>query len=446
MNFSQSVRVTVRCHVGEFRKEADLALPVSSSFNELLAEVTDFIGAPSVTKPWRATTAGGRPVDQSAPLFATQLVDGSVVLLSPAEDTPAPVIRDSAEALVDSATADAPRGIVQLWSVVALIATGAVGGFLSGQSLALAVALAALIVTVGAAVLAVWKRRLPLGWLIISSAAIAAGTAIAGNSAAGWTIQSARELSFGFYAAALMCAIVALGCHVLGIAHARTTSAAGVIAVMLFLTGLSAPHSDGAIIATAIAILASAPGLSTMFAGLRVPQLPTAGQDLAVSDELVDDVDERSAQAHFIYEGMCLGASAAAISAVGYLALTSANTPIISTLLCLMLCAAVVLHAGRHRHLMVQWSLTVLAACSGLSAPVVVAVADYYGQVHPLLWIAACLPLVAALLSPWWAPRISQASPTMVQWCERLEAAALVLCLPMAAHVAGLFDFIRGLG
>src|SRR5699024_11274151 len=93
------------------------------------------------------------------------------------------------------------RGIVQLWSVVALIATGAVGGFLSGQSLALAVALAALIVTVGAAVLAVWKRRLPLGWLIISSAATSAGTAIAGNSAAGWTIQSARGLSFGFCAA-----------------------------------------------------------------------------------------------------------------------------------------------------------------------------------------------------------------------------------------------------
>src|SRR5690625_7993472 len=105
---------------------------------------------------------------------------------------------------------------------------------------------------------------------------------------------------------------------------------------MLFLAGLSAPHSDGAIIAAAIAILASAPGLSTMFAGLRVPQLPTAGRDLAVSDELIDDVDARSTQAHFIYEGMCLGICAGAVSAVGYLAHSSVNTPIISTLLCLI--------------------------------------------------------------------------------------------------------------
>src|SRR5699024_10702238 len=114
VSVSHNVRVTVRCHVGEFRKEADLALPVSSSFNELVAEITDFIGAPSVTRPWIVTTAGGRPIDQSASQSATQLVDGSVVLLSPTEEIPAPVIRDSTEALVSSSSSGSPRGIVLL--------------------------------------------------------------------------------------------------------------------------------------------------------------------------------------------------------------------------------------------------------------------------------------------------------------------------------------------
>lgn len=158
MSFSQSVRVTVRCHVGEFRKEADLALPVSSSLNELMSEVTDFVGAPSVTRPWRASTAAGRPVDQSAPLSATQLVDGSVLLLSPSEDLPAPVIRDSAEALVHSGTDQSARGLQTLWVVVALFAAGGVVGFLGSSRIAGSIALAALTIALGALVLAVWHR------------------------------------------------------------------------------------------------------------------------------------------------------------------------------------------------------------------------------------------------------------------------------------------------
>lgn len=441
VSVSHNVRVTVRCHVGEFRKEADLALPVSSSFNELVTEVTDFIGAPSVTRPWRVTTAAGRPIDQSASLSATQLVDGSVVLLSPTEEIPAPVIRDSTEALVSSSSSGSPRGIVLLWTVVALIAAGGVGGFLSGQTPAQSTALAALIIAIGAAILAVWKRQLPLGWLIISSASLAAA-----SSVAGWPVLSVRDFSFGLYAAALMCAIVALACRLLNIAHARTLGAAGVISPMLLLAGLTAPRSGGAIIAATIIVLAWAPGLATMIAGLRVPQLPTAGQDLAVSDELVDNVDQRSSRAHFIYEGLCIGLSIAAAIALGYLCLTSAHKPIISTLLFLMLCAAVVLHAGRHRHIMVQWSLSMLACLAALGAPLVVAVADFSGHVHPILWIIACLPILAAIAAPWWVPRISRVSPTMIQWYERIEAAALVLCLPMSAHLAGLFEFIRGLG
>src|SRR5699024_9878304 len=79
-------------------------------------------------------------------------------------------------------------------------------------------------------------------------------------------------------------------------------------------------------------------------------------------------------------------------------------------------------------------------------APVAVAVADYHGQVAVILWLAASIPLLAAVTSPWWAQRIHSASPTTLQWAARCEAIALALCLPMAAHLAGLFEVSRGLG
>lgn len=441
VNFSQSVRVTVRCHVGEFRKEADLALPASSSFNEMITEVTDLVGAPSVSRPWRISTAGGRLVDPSAPLSATQLVDGSVVLLSPSEELPAPVIRDSAEALIASGSEQSARGIVQLWVIGALIALGAVVGFLTPTHLAGSFVLAGASIAVAAVVLAVWHRGLQLGWLIISAASLAAGIGVAG-----WPMDSAGDFSLGLYAAALTCALVGLGCHVLNIAHVRTTSAAVLCAVFLVIAGLSVPRSAGAVIAAAVIILASAPGLATAVAGLRVPQLPTAGQDLSVSDTPVDNVDERSQRAHFIYEGLCLGLSMFTLPALVHVAITSATTPAVSTLLALMLCVSLLLHAARHRQVVVLWSLMVLALAAALCAPVAVAVADYHGQVPVILWIVASIPLLAAVTSPWWAPRIHSASPTTLQWAERCEAIALVLCLPMAAHLAGLFELIRGLG
>jgi len=441
VNFSQSVRVTVRCHVGEFRKEADLALPASSSFNEMITEVTDLVGAPSVSRPWRISTAGGRLVDPSAPLSATQLVDGSVVLLSPSEELPAPVIRDSAEALIASGSEQSARGIVQLWVIGALIALGAVVGFVTPTHLSGSIALAGASIAVAATVLAVWHRGLRLGWLIISAASLAAGIGVAG-----WPIDSARDFSLGLYATALTCALVGLGCHVLNIAHVRTTSAAVLCAVFLVIAGLSVPRSAGAVIAAAVIVLASAPGLATAVAGLRVPQLPTAGQDLSISDTPVDNVDQRSQRAHFIYEGLCLGLSMFTLPSLAHVAITSATTPVVSTLLALMLCVSLLLHAARHRQVVVLWSLMVLALAAALCAPVAVAVADYHGQVAVILWLAASIPLLAAVTSPWWAPRIHSASPTTLRWAERCEAIALVLCLPMAAHLAGLFEFIRGLG
>ena len=100
------LRLTVRIHAGTFHKEADVALPLSSSVGELLAEITDLVDAPTISEPWRASTASGRAIDLTAPLAATALTEGSILVISPRERRPAPVIRDAAESLAAAAEED----------------------------------------------------------------------------------------------------------------------------------------------------------------------------------------------------------------------------------------------------------------------------------------------------------------------------------------------------
>ncbi|HHU68445.1 MAG TPA: hypothetical protein GXZ33_11505 [Corynebacterium sp.] len=52
----------------------------------------------------------------------------------------------------------------------------------------------------------------------------------------------------------------------------------------------------------------------------------------------------------------------------------------------------------------------------------------------------------AALTAPLWVPRVPEVEPTTVVWWERAESLALAASLPLAAHLAGLFVLIRGLG
>ncbi|MFH0411130.1 type VII secretion integral membrane protein EccD [Corynebacterium sp. L4756] len=441
MSFSQSVRLTVRLHAGDFKKEADLALPVSSSLGELMAELVDFIGAPESTVPWRATTPAGRPVDQLAPLSHTQLADGSLLVISPAEDLPAPVIRDSAESLVFAGHEGSTRGILTMWVTAALLCLAVVVGSVASDIPSGAVAAGACAVVMGGLILAVWHRGLSLAWLLITAGALAAGAVVAG-----WPIVDEHSLRLGFFASAVGATVMALVCHVLAIAHPRTTGAAATISLLLLVAGLTLPGSAGAVIGISVVLVAFAPGISTMMAGLRVPQLPTAGQDLDISDEQAPDIDDRSRRAHFLYEGICFAIALMAAMALGYLALTSTPRLIVTVMLCLTLCAAVLLHGARHRQAHALWSLMALAVIAAVAAPIAVVVASAHGPIHPSLWIAACFPIFAALPSPWWSPLVQRATPTTIQWFERLEAIALVATLPLAAHVAGLFEFIRGLG
>ena len=99
-----------------------------------------------------------------------------------------------------------------------------------------------------------------------------------------------------------------LACHVTGLSTVRTTAVALTVSVLLLVaavgyllpgpgTGLQGSHGTAAaacVVIAGIILLAAAPALTVATAGLKVPQLPTAGQDLAVSDAVQPDIDIRA--------------------------------------------------------------------------------------------------------------------------------------------------------
>ena len=121
---AHSVRVTVRIHAGQTRKEADISLPLSSSLGEVLGELLVLVDVPPAPILWRATTAAGKTISMTTPLDRTSVEEGSVLVLSPDAPAPAPIVRDAAEALAADVSATQLSGLAGLWGVAGLIAGG----------------------------------------------------------------------------------------------------------------------------------------------------------------------------------------------------------------------------------------------------------------------------------------------------------------------------------
>lgn len=484
MSLAHLMRVTVRCHVGHFRREADVSLPVSSCLDEVLEDVTGLIGAPTITRPWQASTASGTNIDKTVPLEETGIGDGAVIILTPLTAVEAPVVRDSAEALVDAGTNGITRGMVSTWAVVAL--TLAV--FLGASFMPLWVA--ATCALLGGILVATVARPLAgLAPWIICTAAGAGWAAVSGwnlspvHPGGGLIHQllaaalpgSVVELQLGL-AAACGCALIAtLVCHVLRLCGPTTVAAsttvvvlaaAGALGLGLPGPGLSpAPATAGSacVVALAVILIALAPGLTTRLAGLKVPLLPTAGQDLDVADAPQPDVDVRAARAHRLYEGICIGLAMGLAPALAALALTGTgfsqlyqglfgvdlNGHGFAFALLLCLAAAVILHAVRHGQPLAAWSLMVIAMGASSAAVAATALAGSSftpGNAHTAMVVVSAVVLGASASSPVWARHIPELEPTTVVWLERTEALAIAACLPLAAHMAGLFMLLRGLG
>ncbi len=433
------VRVTVRAIAGHFHKELDVSLPVAASLDEVLPEITALMNAPTLTRPWRVVTAAGRPLDHSVPLARTRLNDGAVVLLRPLSATPAPVLRDAAEALAHSVATKPPRGIAAAGTWLGLACLAGVLGAAFGWAWGFAAAASA-----GFGI-HLWARQTrSLALAIVVSSAAAAGLAI------GEPRLSAMAAALG--------AAGALGLlHLARLGSPTLTGATGAASLLAFLGGAGAQlpglgnqaaAGGAAVLIAALALCAIAPTACTRLAGLRVPQLPTAGEDLADVEATQPDSERRARRARALYEGVLLGTCAAVLPAVALLTTSGygAGARGWAQLACLLFAAAVLLHCARHSADRASWALALmgLGACAGVCG--IAGRAGAHGDFYWPIFLAAGLVILALATACLWAPLVGRVEPTTRVWVERAEALALALLLPLGCHLLGLFDLIRGLG
>lgn len=436
---AHSIHVTVRIHAGQTRKEADVSLPLSSSVGEVLGELLVLVDVPPAPILWRATTAAGKTISMTTPLDRTSLEDGSVLVLSPDAPAPAPIVRDAAEALAAETSATQLTGLAGVWGVAGLIAVGAL------LAAALSSTIGCAVTAIVGLVLATWTRRGSL----LATAHVAAGLAGALATGApvaagppGTTIPAAPLVG----AAAAVGAVAVLS-HLVRIGGLRDRVSATTWC-LLVLVGLLGPAP---LLAATVGLLAAAPLLTTRIAGLRVPQLPTAGQDLSVSDEEPTDNSLKARRAGQAYEGIAVGCALAGIPSLLLVALDAHAdaTVVVSQALCVCIAGGVIVHAARHARPVAAWALGIYGLAAA-GAAVTVPLREWQLLTAPatgtwVLSVIAGLIVVAMLSVPVWAGTLRQIEPTTIVWFERAEALALAACLPLAAHVAGLFEFIRGL-
>ena len=411
------MRVTVRISVVAFHRDIDVTLPTSSTLSEVLPELARLVELPEVHRPWQATTAGGAVLDMHTPLYALKLHDGATVALHPQEPTPPPVVRDAADALAGAAeSARQVRGLDAAATFAGLAAVLLLARVNASWPVALgAVALLAL------AVASIGRSR----------PAFAAVPLLAGLAAGAWVAGGGGATSLGLGAlAGLLAAAVAVGTGVaLGLAGAAQVAFTAAVCVLggagatgVWLPGPLAPPA--LTVLTGVLGVMATPGAATRAAGLTVPRVPTAGEEFDRSDDYQHDVDARSAAASTIASAISAAIAACCVPALFWLGRAGGAWVFV---FCLCVAGALVVYASRQHWSVPRACLT--AAKTG----------------HPACIAVAALAALAAAATVAWAPRVPDVEPTTIVWFERAEIAATIAVIPLAVHLTGLFDMIRGL-
>ena len=432
------VRVTVRISAAPFYRSVDVSLPTSSTFSEVLPELARLIELPQTNRPWEFATAAGAPLDPHVPLHNMRLRDGQVLALRPHEPVDPPVVRDAAESLAATAAATTHSGIDTAATFAGAAAAGILAAALSTPLTGAAVAALVLIVVAAAA-----RSR-----AVFPAAALAA-SAVCGAWVSGFQDETgswppATDLAFGALTACVIAAALTAGGAVLGLAGPRTTAAVFTSALLVacgsFAVWLPAPEApSAAVVLAGIAAVMLTPSAATRAAGLRIPRVPTAGQEFGIADDYQDDVDARSAAARAITAGISVAAAFCVIPALIALARSGGGWVFA---LCLCVAGALIVHASRHHDTVPRLSLggtAMMALTCGVAA---VAVTD---GAHPALFVAAGLTALGATTAALWAARVPDLEPTTLVWLERAEAAAIIAVIPLAVKITGIFDLIRGL-
>lgn len=426
-------RVTIRIDLDDHHRSVDIALPASSTLTELVPELLTMCDIDEQVNLVEFTTVAGAVLHAHAPLHGLHLRDGDIIVMRSKSQVATPIVRDAAESLAARAHGEAStKGLDSLASVGGLIAAGVALAAVLPIPLALA-NIAAL-----SALLAIFTRRQALSMTAIIAGGLSAGIFVNDGS------LEESSLSWGLLAGIGTVLVLLLGAVFAGLASPRSTSAvvAGAVVlgsgiVGLWLPGDAAPGAVSILIA--LLIVTAAPGIGTRISGLKIPRVPTAGEELPDANDQQADVDERAEQAKLIADGLILGLAIGMIPAYLILAWQGGPWP-----WALLMCTAgaLAVHGSRHHFPVPRVALSAMVLLSMIAGAGALA----RSESHPVLTAISIALFAIAVTCPLWARFVEELEPTTVVWFERAEQAAIIAVIPLAMHVAGLFSLIRGLG
>ena len=328
-----ALRITIRIDIPDSAYPStciDLAVPRNSSIAEILDEVLTLADAPRISRPWQATTAAGVLIDAAQPLAHTPLTHGSTIVLSPHRDVEPPVLCDAAESFIDHGATRQHTGLTTLSTLVGIIlimccTLSPLMGIIPLGAKFLVVALLTLVVLTRMRSTASLFNDSPDG---DSMGALAALSILCLTSVictclgalsfiVPFPIASSQlsAVPWAGLVTALCGATMLITCHILGAPPLRLTVACATALTVIACTSAafaltSTPSSIAATTCVIATVLVSlSPWLSLRFAGLRVPQLPSAGQDFNVADIPIDNPEARASRATALLDGILIGTS-----------------------------------------------------------------------------------------------------------------------------------------
>ncbi|MFJ3902986.1 type VII secretion integral membrane protein EccD [Streptomyces sp. NPDC090025] len=440
------------------RKVVELSVPADVPLADLLPTVIGYAGDDLDEEAveaggWVVQRLGGEPLDEELSAEGAGLKDGERLFLRHRRDSLPTVHFDDLIAGVSvglEQRGDAWRPAFTHHVALALALTALGGGL---PLLALSDGIGSLRVLAAAVV----------GGLLLlgaASAARAVGDAGAGTALgaaavpylalAGALLPSgsadllvSRLLAGGSAAAGgAVLALAAVGCSAPLFLGMLLTSVTAVVAGAIGLAGPS-PHETAAIVAVLVVLLgAFAPGLSFRLSGLRLPALPRT------ADELQDDIEPYPAQEvldrtavadgyltafHAVLGALCAGCLTVLAFEPGWAPATMTG----------VLCVLLFLHAresgSRWQRLALVgpavYGLTLLAVRWSLG----LGGAGRLGLLAGLVAVAAVLAIVS------WTVPGRRMLPYWGRIGDLLHSALALSLLPLAATVAGLFGWVRGL-
>ena len=466
INASHTLRRTVRIELFDASTSIDLAIPASSSLSETIDEILAIANLPANTTPWCATTAAGQELDLAIPLAQCHLTQGDILVISPLTETPTPVVRDAAELLENlTQVTPPPIGTVFCAGLAGLLGLTLLVAALPG----LPPILRLLIPVVATLAMLLWTRKLLFAPITVGGISLTTLIAIAGSPTLPTGAQMSDSQFARMWALACACAGIVLIVSTLLLRfitpHVPTISALITIGISLIIMALGAcfyhpplialtdptwswlVHAAALVVAAGIIALAFSPLLSIKIAGVRVPQLPTSGQDLSISDTNPTNTPHRALLAQHILDGITVGLgcilSPAIIVVCGW-----APQRNFSFALAVCMCLSLVVHAHRHHGSPRTWSLWIpaMAAACGTALSASPHLVDATAPpAHLGLSIAAFLVSATVFTAPGWAKHLTNLEPTTVVWVERAELLSIAACLPLALHLVGIFSLLRGI-